>query len=104
MAKHILFPLADLEAGAIRQVEVDGHQIAVTRVGEDVYGVGDLCTHAKVSLSSEGCVDVDDRTIECERHGAVFDLGSGEAKTLPATRPLPTYKVSVSDDMVVLAI
>jgi 3-phenylpropionate/trans-cinnamate dioxygenase ferredoxin subunit len=50
--------------------------------------VHDECTHAAVPLS-EG--DVADRTIECWMHGSRFDLRTGAALNLPATKPVRTY-------------
>ena len=55
--------------------------------------IGDRCTHADVSLS-EGEVDVDACTIECPKHGSEFSLETGEAITLPAIKPAPTYEVT----------
>ena len=56
--------------------------------------IGDQCSHADVSLS-EGEVDVDECTIECPKHGSEFALETGEALTLPALKPVPTYEVTV---------
>lgn len=97
-----LFPLSDIESGSVRRVDVGGKQIAVVRVDDSVYALEDFCSHADVPFSEEGLVDVADCTIECERHGAVFDLHNGEALTLPATRPVPVYDISVVEGMVVL--
>lgn len=79
------------------RIDVAGERIAVFRDGEQVYALGDRCSHAEASLS-EG--EVFDGEIECPRHGAVFDLATGAAKSLPATRPVPTYGVRVRDGVV----
>ncbi len=34
----------------------------------------------------------------CPRHGALFDVTSGAALTLPAIVPLPTYQVRIEGD------
>ena len=101
MTTHELFPLDELETDSARRVEVEGREIAVVRIGDDVYAIGDTCSHAEVSLS-EGWVEPDDCAIECVAHGAMFDLETGEPLSLPATRAVPTYEVSVVDGMVVL--
>ena len=49
---------------------------------------------------SEGFVDTDDCLIECWRHGAMFDLRTGEPETLPAVKPVPVYDVEVVDGTV----
>jgi 3-phenylpropionate/trans-cinnamate dioxygenase ferredoxin subunit len=86
----------DIAPGTAKRFEVDGHRIAVVRCDDDFYAIGDTCTHADYSLS-EGEVDCDERTVECWKHGALFSLESGEALTLPATRPTPVYDVVVED-------
>ncbi|MXW41587.1 MAG: non-heme iron oxygenase ferredoxin subunit [Acidimicrobiia bacterium] len=72
------------------------YKVAVIRLGDDVYALGDTCSHANFSLS-EGAVDAEDGTIECWKHGSLFSLTTGEALTLPATRPVPVYRVGVTD-------
>lgn len=81
------------------RVDVDGKPVCVVRFDEDVYAVSDVCTHEEAYLSEgfvEGC------TIECPRHGAVFDLKTGEVLALPATEDLPTYPVRVEGDDVLV--
>lgn len=78
-------------------VEVGGERIAVFRDGDRLYATGDRCSHAEASLS-EG--EVFDGEVECPRHGAVFDLASGAAKSLPATKPIPTFDVRSRDGVV----
>ena len=103
MTTHDLFSLDELAPDSARRVEVAGHDIAVARIGDDVYAIGDTCSHAEVSLS-EGWVEPDDCAIECVAHGAMFDLETGEPLSLPATRAVPTYEVSVVDGRVVLSL
>lgn len=99
MSLHELFALEELESGTARKVELEGHQISLVRIDDDVYAIGDICSHEDVSLS-EGYVDTEECLLECRRHGAMFDLKTGEPETLPAVRPVPTYDVSVVDGMI----
>jgi len=103
MSTHVLFALDEIESGTARKVEIDGQAIAVVRIGDDVYALGDRCSHAEVSLS-EGFVEADECAIECSRHGALFDLATGEPLTLPAVRPVPVYEVRVVDGQVQLTV
>jgi 3-phenylpropionate/trans-cinnamate dioxygenase ferredoxin subunit len=91
--------LADLPDGRGVRVEWDDHRVAVFRIGDDVYAIGDRCSHAEASLS-EG--DVYGLEVECPRHGAEFDLTTGEPGSLPATVPVPVYTVAVRDGAVYL--
>ena len=79
------------------KVNVDGEDICLTRVGDEVFAIGDVCTHSDASLS-EG--DVTDYKIECWLHGAEFDLRTGEALSLPENIAAKTYPVSINDDVV----
>lgn len=103
MTTHTLFPLDTIEPGTAQKVTIGDRHIAVVRIDDDVYAIGDTCSHADVSLS-EGFVEADECAIECERHGALFDLTTGEPLTLPATRPVPRYDVAVVDGDVVLTL
>jgi 3-phenylpropionate/trans-cinnamate dioxygenase ferredoxin subunit len=78
-------------------VTVGDDRIAMFRVGDEVYAIGDRCSHAEASLS-EGFLS--DREVECPRHGSEFSLETGEALSLPATKPVPTYEVEVEDGVV----
>jgi 3-phenylpropionate/trans-cinnamate dioxygenase ferredoxin subunit len=95
--------LEDLPDGGARRFEVDGRAVAVVRIGDDVYAIGDRCSHQDISLS-EGEVDPDALTIECWKHGSTFDLRTGKPETLPATQPVPVYDVTVRDGTVFLEI
>lgn len=91
--------LATLPRGRGIRVTVGDEKIAMFRIGDEVYAIGDVCSHAEASLS-EG--EVFDTEVECPRHGSEFDLKTGEPQSLPATRPVPTYGVAVEDGVVYL--
>ena len=102
MADHVrVAAVADLPQGRGVRVDVGGHRIAVFRIGDDVYALGDRCTHAEASLA-EG--EVFDLEVECPRHGSAFDLETGVPATLPATQAVPVYGAVVSDGEVFLTI
>jgi 3-phenylpropionate/trans-cinnamate dioxygenase ferredoxin component len=93
--------LDELADCAPTRVMVDGRPVCVVRIGADVYAIGDVCSHAHVSLS-EGEVWCDEREIECPQHSSTFSLESGEPQTLPATRPVPVYAVTIEGDEVTI--
>jgi 3-phenylpropionate/trans-cinnamate dioxygenase ferredoxin component len=93
--------LAELEPGTARRIVVGGAPVAVVRIGDDVYAIGDICSHANVSLS-EGEVWCDEREIECPKHSSTFSLETGEPRTLPATQPVPVYRTEVDDGSVTI--
>jgi 3-phenylpropionate/trans-cinnamate dioxygenase ferredoxin subunit len=93
----------DVKPGSAMRVDVDGYRLAVVRIGDDWYVLGDECSHADYSLS-EGDVWEDEREIECPKHGSTFSLETGEPQTLPATQPVPAYTVRVDGDDVVVTL
>jgi 3-phenylpropionate/trans-cinnamate dioxygenase ferredoxin subunit len=88
--------LDELDEDSAKRVDVDGHRLAVVRLGDDVYVIGDRCSHADYSLA-EGELDRGDKTLECWKHGSTFSLETGEPTCLPAIKPVPTYEVSIVD-------
>ena len=76
-------------------------RIAMFRVGDDVYAIGDRCSHAEASLAEGEVFGTD---VECPRHGSEFDLKTGEPQSLPATSPVPTYEAAVEDGTVFLIV
>ena len=103
VVKERLCALDELAPGAARRFDVGTHRIAVVRIDDDVYAIGDTCTHANISLS-EGDIHADDKTIECWKHGSEFSLETGEALTLPATKAEPVYDVRVDGGDIVVVI
>jgi 3-phenylpropionate/trans-cinnamate dioxygenase ferredoxin subunit len=94
---EVTLKLADLASGQPHRVMVGDVPVAVVRVDDRVYAIGDTCSHADVSLSG-GEVYCDELEIECPQHGSVFSLVSGEPDTLPATQPVPVFHVTVDGD------
>jgi 3-phenylpropionate/trans-cinnamate dioxygenase ferredoxin subunit len=101
--KERLCALDELEPGTARRFVFGDRKIAVVRLGDDVYAIGDVCSHENISLS-EGEIHAGDKTIECWKHGSEFSLETGEALTLPATKPVPVYEVRVDGGDVVVVI
>jgi 3-phenylpropionate/trans-cinnamate dioxygenase ferredoxin component len=95
--------LADLPDEGLLGVEAEGRRVCLARLGDEVYAFEDRCSHRDFPLSS-GELDADDCTVECAWHGATFDLRTGEALTLPATRPVPVYECRVEGDDVMVEI
>lgn len=84
----------DIPSGEALQVESDGLVLALVRVEDEVYCTADICTHEQAFLSEGFCEGYE---IECPLHGSIFDVRTGEVKSLPATESLKTYPVKVED-------
>ena len=81
-------------------IDVEGKPVCVARVGEEVFAVSNICTHAYAELSDG---EIDGFTIECWLHGAQFDLRTGAVITLPATVALETYAVNRDENTVTIS-
>ena len=98
-------PLAELPEGSKRIVTVDdGRQIGVFHcAGGELLAIEDRCSHDDGPLA-EGEFDPASCTVECPRHGSLFDLQTGRPKTLPAYVPVDTFAARVEDGEVKLEV
>lgn len=97
LAWHDALPLADLENSVPREVQLDNRTLTLVKVGEDIYAVDGICTHA-FALLSDGYVDGD--TIECPLHAARFHLPTGKVLEGPAETDLNAHPVRLSGKIV----
>lgn len=89
----------ELAPGEFRTVWVDDVEVAVINCEGGLHAIEDVCTHDGGELTGgiiEGC------EIECPRHGARFDIRSGEVLAPPAYEPIATYPVEVRDGRIVV--
>jgi 3-phenylpropionate/trans-cinnamate dioxygenase ferredoxin component len=86
----------ELSSGQAKRFDVAGHRIALVRTEDEFHAVADRCSHENYSLA-EGEVWVEEREIECPRHGSTFDLLTGSPCSLPATHPVAVYEVEIAD-------
>ena len=100
---NVVCSLDEIQPGTARKVVVDGQAVALVRIGDDVYAIDDVCSHANVSLS-DGEVWEDSCALECPKHGSSFSLTTGEPDTLPATRPVAVHSARVEDGMVIVGV
>jgi 3-phenylpropionate/trans-cinnamate dioxygenase ferredoxin subunit len=93
----------ELAPGTMRLVEADGRKVGVFNCAGELYAIEDRCSHDDGPLA-EGEFDAAACTVECPRHGSLFDLSSGRPKTLPAYAPVETFPVSIEDGEVLLEV
>jgi 3-phenylpropionate/trans-cinnamate dioxygenase ferredoxin subunit len=96
LSTHTVCKAEELPDGSVRIVEVEGEQIGVFNCGGELLAIEDRCSHDDGPLA-EGGFDPATCTVECPRHGSLFDLRSGKPKTLPAYVPVETYEVRIED-------
>jgi 3-phenylpropionate/trans-cinnamate dioxygenase ferredoxin subunit len=82
-------------------VEVADRLVVLIRAAGHVYALDDVCTHDGGPLS-EGPIDSQAGTITCPRHGAKFDVRTGAALTMPATKPTVVHQVKVEGEQILV--
>ncbi len=96
-------PLNELAPGEMRLVEWEDLEIGVFNCAGTVYAIEDRCSHDDGPLV-EGVLDEEACTIECPRHGSLFDLKTGKPLTLPAYVPVDTFAVIIEDETIKLEV
>jgi nitrite reductase/ring-hydroxylating ferredoxin subunit len=79
---------------------VNGHEIAVFRVGEDVYAVSNVCPHQHAPVISEGPVEA--HVVTCPMHGWRYDLRTGRA--VDGSGWLRTFELRIDGESVMLLV
>lgn len=99
--KDIVFtpvcPTEELPDGERLFLEVDDLSIVLLNHSGEFYAIEDLCTHDDGPLG-EG--EVEDHEIVCPRHGARFDIRTGEVLALPAIKDVSSFPTRVVDGMI----
>lgn len=93
--------LDDIAPGELLRVEVEGRLVCLANVEGRIYAVDDDCTHISGPLDQgelEGCV------LTCPLHLARFDVCTGKVLRGPARDDLPTYRVRVDGDDILVAV
>jgi 3-phenylpropionate/trans-cinnamate dioxygenase ferredoxin component len=89
----------ELPPGECRRAEWEDLEIGVINCGGEILAIEDRCSHDDGDLL-EGELDFADCTVECPRHGSVFDLRTGKPLNLPAYVPIDTFPVTVDDGVI----
>jgi len=106
---------SELKNGAMKQVNVQGHELLIAQVGDKYYVTNNRCLHMGGNLSQgklEGTI------VTCPRHGSQFDLKDGRVvrwlkgsgvvssmtKALEGDKQLGTYKVKTEGNSIMVEI
>ena len=96
-------PVSELPPGASRTIAWEDLEIGVFNCNGDIVAIEDRCSHDDGNLI-EGEIDTGTCTVECPRHGSVFDLRTGKPLNLPAYVPVDTFPVSVEGGVIRLEV
>jgi len=89
----------ELPPGTTKVVTWEDLEIGIVNCAGELLAIEDRCSHDDGDLM-EGDIDAADCTVECPRHGSLFDLRTGKPLTLPAYVPVDTFPVSVEDGVI----
>jgi 3-phenylpropionate/trans-cinnamate dioxygenase ferredoxin subunit len=104
MAQRIdVCPVSELPPGERRLVEWEDVEIGVFNCDGTLYAIEDRCSHDDGPLA-EGGFDQGKCTVECPRHGSLFDLKTGKPLTLPAYVPVDTFPVIIEEETIKLEV
>lgn len=101
--RHDVCAASELAVGERRRIEADGIQILVVNCDGEFLAIEDRCSHDGAPLD-DGPLNCAAGTIECPRHGSLFDLHSGRPKTLPAYLPVEVFDVELDGDRVIVLV
>jgi 3-phenylpropionate/trans-cinnamate dioxygenase ferredoxin subunit len=87
----------NLPEGSVGLTEVNDTEVAIFNTGGQYYAIEDVCTHDGGTLADG---EVEGFEIECPRHGARFDLRTGEVTAPPANVGIRTFAVRVHNGRV----
>jgi naphthalene 1,2-dioxygenase ferredoxin component len=77
--------------GDVVAAYIDGHEIALVRLGDTIHAIDATCTHGNASLC--GGFFEPDGSIECPLHQGRFDVATGKALCAPLTQDLAVHAV-----------
>ncbi len=94
-------PASELPNGERLFIEIEDKPIVLFNVGGQIFAIADTCTHDDGPL---GDGDLDGHNIACPRHGAEFDIRTGQAVAMPAVVDIPAYPVKIESGSIWLGI
>ncbi len=108
MARHVVAPLAELPPGTRRQVTIEGRDIVVLNIGDELFALLDRCPHQGASLAGgmlcgfvESAVPGEYRmshqgeVLRCPWHGWEFDVRTGRSWCDPRRIRVRSYDAHV---------
>lgn len=95
---------SDIKPGEAKSYDLGDEKIVVCNIDGEYFAVEDICSHDEGVLVSGVGELLENCQLQCPRHGARFDVRTGEAKKMPAVAPIKTYHVNVNGDELEISI
>jgi 3-phenylpropionate/trans-cinnamate dioxygenase ferredoxin subunit len=94
-------PVSEVPNGERLFVDIGDSAVVLFNIAGSLYAIGDICTHDDGPL---GDGEIEEYNVVCPRHGAEFDMRTGEAVGMPAVVDIPAYPVQVREGMIYIGI
>jgi 3-phenylpropionate/trans-cinnamate dioxygenase ferredoxin subunit len=94
-------PASELPPGERLFVEIAGKPLVIFNIAGELFSIADVCSHDEGPVG-EG--DLEGYNITCPRHGAQFDVRTGQVIQMPAVVDIPAYPVRVVDGTIQLGL
>ena len=95
---HAVKPAQDIEQNRYERIELADLDILVFNLDGQFYALEDRCTHDDAGLDGG---DIENGCIKCPRHGACFDIRSGDAMSAPAYEATDSFECRVNAEGIV---
>lgn len=89
--------VSDFEDSDRKDVIVDDVLVLLIKLEDKFFAIEDVCSHDGQPLTDG---PIENCQITCPRHGARFDLATGEALCMPATEAIATYDIKIEGDQI----
>ncbi|UCD94286.1 MAG: non-heme iron oxygenase ferredoxin subunit [Candidatus Zixiibacteriota bacterium] len=90
----------EIEEGKTKVIMFEGREILLARQNGKVYALENICSHDGGILGEGAVVD---GQVECPRHGARFDIETGQAMRMPAVAEIESFEVRIADGDVLVS-
>lgn len=94
-------PISDLPNGERLFVDLGDKPIVIFNLAGQYFAIGDVCTHDDGPLG-DGMLE--GFNVVCPRHGAEFDIRTGQVVSMPAVVDIPAYPVHVRDGVIFVGV
>jgi nitrite reductase/ring-hydroxylating ferredoxin subunit len=94
-------PASELPPGERLFVEIGGKPLVIFNIAGELFSIADVCSHDEGPVG-EGSLE--GYTITCPRHGAQFDVRTGQVTQMPAVVDIPAYPVRVVEGTIQLGL
>ena len=94
-------PDSELPNGQRLFVDVGDRPIVIFNIAGRFFAIGDVCSHDDGPLG-DGMIE--GFNVVCPRHGAEFDVRTGQAVQMPAVVDIPAYPVQVRNGTIFIGV